>query len=189
MAVHRRLAGDHPGVLTIIAPRHPVRGAEIAALAEAKGLRIARRSQDEPIARDTDIYLADTFGELGLLYSLAGIAFVGGSLIDKGGHNPFEAARLDCAVLLGPYTANCLAMAEALMAADAAEIVVDADALGRAVARLLDNTTLRGKRAKAAARVAADGLTTLDAVLDRIAPWLDHLVPLRAPSASADACS
>jgi 3-deoxy-D-manno-octulosonic-acid transferase len=189
MAVHRRLAGDHPGVLTIIAPRHPVRGAEIAALAEAKGLRIARRSQDEPIARDTDIYLADTFGELGLLYSLAGIAFVGGSLIDKGGHNPFEAARLDCAVLLGPYTANCLAMAEALMAADATEIVVDADALGRAVARLLDNTTLRGKRAKAAARVAADGLATLDAVLDRIAPWLDHLVPLRAPSASADACS
>jgi 3-deoxy-D-manno-octulosonic-acid transferase len=186
MAVHRRLAADHPGLLTIIAPRHPVRGDEIAASAAARGLRIARRSKQEPITDDTDIYLADTFGELGVFYSLAGVAFVGGSLIDKGGHNPFEAARLDCAVLLGPYTANCSAMAEALTAADAAEIVADADALAQAVARLLDDAKLRGKRATGAIRVAADGLGTLDAVLKKIGPWLDQLAPARAP-ASADA--
>jgi len=178
MAVHRRLAGDRPGLLTIIAPRHPVRGDEIAALAEAQGLRIARRSKGEPIAANTDIYLADTFGELGVFYSLAGIAFVGGSLIDRGGHNPFEAARLDCAVLLGPHTANCSAMAEALTDADAGETVADADALAGAVARLLDDTTLRASRATAAARVAADGLGTLDAVLDRLAPWLDPVAPM-----------
>ncbi|MFZ2005743.1 MAG: glycosyltransferase N-terminal domain-containing protein, partial [Stellaceae bacterium] len=98
MAVHRRLAGAHPGLLTIIAPRHPVRGDELVALAATRNLAVARRSLSEPIAPDTDIYLTDTFGELGVFYSLAGIAFVGGSLIDKGGHNPFEAARLDCAV-------------------------------------------------------------------------------------------
>ncbi len=112
-----------------------------------------------------------------MFYSLAGIAFVGGSLIDKGGHNPFEAARLDCAVLLGPYTANCSAMAEALTTAEAAETVADAGALAGAVARLLDDTKLRGKRAKGAARVAANGLGTLDAVLGRLAPWLDPIAP------------
>jgi 3-deoxy-D-manno-octulosonic-acid transferase len=190
IAVHRKIAGDHPGLLTIVAPRHPVRGDEIAAMAEAQGLRIARRSKSEPIDGDTDIYLADTFGELGVFYSLAGVAFVGGSLIDKGGHNPFEAARLDCAVLLGPYTANCSAMAEALTVADAAETVADTTALGRAVARLLDDAELRRKRAKGAARVAADGLGTLDAVLEKIAPWLDPIAPQGKPvrvPATADA--
>jgi 3-deoxy-D-manno-octulosonic-acid transferase len=189
MTVHRRIAVDHPGLLTIIAPRHPVRGDEIAALAEAQGLRISRRSQGEAIRADTEIYLADTFGELGVFYRLAGIALVGGSLIDKGGHNPFEAARLDCAVLLGPYTANCSAMAEALTRAGAAETVADADALSQAVARLLADDKLRGKRAKSATRAASDGLGTLDAVVDRLAPWLDRLVPLDTPAANGDARS
>jgi len=190
VAVHRQIAADHRGLLTIVAPRHPARGDEIAALAASQGLRVARRSKNEPIAADTDIYLADTFGELGVFYSLAGVAFVGGSLVDKGGHNPFEAARLDCAVLLGRYTANCSAMAEALTVADAAETVTDADALRRAVARLLDDPKLRRKRANGAVRVAADGLGTLDAVLQRIAPWLDPLAPQDKPAhapARADA--
>lgn len=189
MAVHRRIAEAHPGLLTIIAPRHPVRGDEIAALAGAQRLSVTRRSLGEPITPGTDIYLADTFGELGLLYRLAGIAFVGGSLIDKGGHNPFEAARLDCAVLLGPYTANCSAMAEALITAGAAETVADGDALAGAVAHLLDDTNLRRERAQGGASVAANGLGTLDAVLDRLAPWLDRLCPAGAPIANGDARS
>jgi len=192
MAVHRRVALDHPGLLTIIAPRHPIRGDEIAALAEAQGLRISRRSRSEPISAETNIYLADTFGELGVLYSLAGIAFVGGSLVDKGGHNPFEAARLDCAVLLGPHTANCTTMADALTGASAAEGVADGDALATAVARLLDDRALRDRRAGAAMRIAANGLGTLDAVLAHIAPWLDPLAPKAAPAiklpTTADAC-
>jgi 3-deoxy-D-manno-octulosonic-acid transferase len=189
MTVHRRLAEAHPGLVTIIAPRHPVRGKEIASLAATRGLRVARRSKGEPIAADTDIYLADTFGELGIFYRLAGIAFVGGSLIDKGGHNPFEAARLDCAVLLGPHTANCSAMAEALTTVGAAEIVADTDGLAAAVARLLDDAALRSARAKGGARVAADGLGTLDAVLHRLAPWLDPLAAADAPLANGYARS
>ncbi|HVH79592.1 MAG TPA: 3-deoxy-D-manno-octulosonic acid transferase [Stellaceae bacterium] len=180
-AAHRRLARAHPALLTIVAPRHPVRGDEIAALAKADGLHLARRSRDELITAETDIYLADTFGELGLFYSVAGIAFVGGSLVDKGGHNPFEAARLDCAVLMGSHTANCAAMAQALSAADAAEIVPDAEALAAAVAQLLDDAKLRDARARAAGRIAAAGLGTLDAVLDRLAPWLNGLTPKTAP--------
>jgi 3-deoxy-D-manno-octulosonic-acid transferase len=192
MAVHQYIASDHPHLLTIIAPRHPARGDEIVALAETHGLSVARRSHSEAITASTDIYLADTFGELGVFYSLAGIAFIGGSLVDKGGHNPFEAARLDCAVLLGPHTANCSAMADALTGADAAESVADGDALAAAVARLLDNPVMRGKHADAARRIAANGLGTLDAVLAHIAPWLDPLAPQTAPAhkilATADAC-
>ena len=189
MAVHRAVAAAHPDLLTIIAPRHPSRGDEIAALAESRSLRLARRSASETIARDTDIYLADTFGELGVFYSLAGITFVGGSLIDKGGHNPFEAARLDCAVLLGPHTANCSAMTEALVDADAAEIVDGAETLVRAVLRLLEDNELRGARAQCASRVATNGLGTLDAVLDRLAPWLDTLTPRWEKAANGDARS
>ena len=188
MAVHRRLAAAHPGLLTIVAPRHPVRGDAIAALAAAQGLRLARRSQNEAIVTDTDIYLADTFGELGVFYSLAGIAFVGGSLVDKGGHNPFEAARLECAVLIGPYTANCAAMADALTGAAAAETVAEGNALAAAVARLLDDATLRAARAQAGLRVSVAGLGTLDAVLDSIAPWLDPIAPLIQRLAKDNAC-
>jgi 3-deoxy-D-manno-octulosonic-acid transferase len=192
MAVHRRLASGHPGLLTIIAPRHPARGDEIVALADAQGLSVARRSLAQAITAGSDLYLADTFGELGIFYSLAGIAFVGGSLVDKGGHNPFEAARLDCAVLLGPHTANCTTMADALTGASAAEGVADGDALATAVARLLDDRALRDRRAGAAMRIAANGLGTLDAVLAHIAPWLDPLAPKAAPAiklpTTADAC-
>jgi 3-deoxy-D-manno-octulosonic-acid transferase len=175
-SVHSRLAATHPGLLTIIAPRHPARGDAIATMLAARGLRAARRRGDEPITDDTDIYLADTLGELGLFYSLAGIAFIGGSLVPKGGHNPFEAARLGCAVLHGPNIGNCAGMAAELAVADAAETVHDADGLARAVAALLGDRRLRAERAAAGKRVAAAGLGILDKVLTRLAPWLDPLV-------------
>jgi len=184
-AVQGRLAAVHPGLLTIVAPRHPVRGADIAAMAERRGLRVARRSRGEPVTGETQVYVADTFGELGLLYRLAETAFIGGSLVDKGGHNPFEAARLDCAVLIGPHTANCAAMAAALVGSGAAEIVRDEDALAAAVSRLLGDPVLRTERANCAARVAAAGLGTLDRVMERLAPWLDRAAARAAADAGA----
>jgi 3-deoxy-D-manno-octulosonic-acid transferase len=118
-------------------------------------------------------------GELGLFYRLAGIAFVGGSLVAKGGHNPFEAARLGCAVLHGPDMTNCAAMAAALANADAADAVSGPAALALAVSALLADQLLRAERAAAAARVAASGLGILDVVLQRLAPWLDRVAPVR----------
>ena len=149
-----------------------------------QGLPIARRGRGDPIARDTQVYLADTLGELGLFYRLAGIAFVGGSLVAKGGHNPFEAARLGCAVLHGPDMSNCTTMAAALAVAGAAETVSGAAALAQSVSALLADQQLRDERASAAAHVAAAGLGILDAVLERLAPWLDRVAPVRdlAPS-------
>jgi 3-deoxy-D-manno-octulosonic-acid transferase len=174
---HLALARAHPGLLTSIAPRHPVRGAAIAAELAARGLGVARRSQDEAIAADTDVYLADTLGELGLFYRLAGIAFIGGSLSAKGGHNPLEAALLDCAILHGPDMANCADVARRLAEAGATVAVGDASALAAAVGRLLADPIERAARAAAAAGIAAENGAVLDAVMARIAPWLDRLTP------------
>jgi 3-deoxy-D-manno-octulosonic-acid transferase len=178
--VHHQVSVNHPGLLTIIVPRHPARGDALQEMLTARGLSVARRSHSEPITGQTDVYLGDTMGELGLFYRLAGIAFVGGSLVAKGGHNPFEAARLGCAVLLGLDTRNCANLALELTAAGAAETVSDPDELARAVAALLDDPPLRTKRAAAGRRVADAGPGILEAVLERLAPWLDVLAPERS---------
>jgi 3-deoxy-D-manno-octulosonic-acid transferase len=178
--VHTTLAAKYPGLLTIIAPRHPRRGDAIAAMLARTGLRVARRSHGEPITQETEIYLADTIGELGLFYRLSEIAFIGGSIVGHGGHNPFEAARLDCAILHGPDISNCAAMAAALADAGAAETVADAEELARAVSLLLSDPRLCTARRTAAIRVAAEGEAVLDAVLTRLAPRLDQLAPQRS---------
>ena len=177
-AAHRDLAVAHPGLLTIIAPRHAARGDPVAAMLTAGGLAVSRRSRGEPITSDTEIYLADTMGELGLFYRLAGIAFIGGSLTARGGHNPFEAARLGCVVLHGPDMSNCAAMAATLASAGASQTVAGADDLAAAVSLLLSDPMLRRARAEAAARAAAAGDGVLDAVLVRLSPWLDRIAPV-----------
>jgi len=100
-----------------------------------------------------------------------------------GGHNPLEAAVLDCAILHGPDMANAAAMAQALRAAGASEVVTDASSLARALEPLLADPTTRARRAAGAATVAALQRHVLDAVLDRLAPWLDRLEPDAALSA------
>jgi 3-deoxy-D-manno-octulosonic-acid transferase len=180
---HALIRRRFPELLTLIVPRHPTRGAEIAEHLARRGLKVSRRSENEPIGPETDIYLADTLGELGLFYRIAGVAFIGGSMGGIGGHNPLEAALLDCAILHGPDMTNAAAMAEALRAAGASETVTDAEALARALEPLLADTSARARRAAAAATVAARQRHVLDAVLDRLAPWLDRLEPDAALSA------
>jgi 3-deoxy-D-manno-octulosonic-acid transferase len=173
--VQRALKHEHRGLLTIIAPRHPARGDDVQAMLEARGLVVARRSKGAAIDAGTDIYLADTLGELGLFYRLAGIAFVGGSIAHMGGHNPLEAALLDCAILHGPDMSNCAAIARALAGAGATLTVSDGPSLAAAVGRLLADPVERAARAAAAAGIAAHNRDVLDAVMARLAPWLDRL--------------
>ncbi len=141
---------------------------------------MARRSARHDIGGDTDIYLADTLGELGLFYRLAGIAFIGGSLVPLGGHNPYEAARLDCAILHGPDMSNAASLARALANACATEIVRDAEALAASVGRLIRDPAERARRAAAAIAVADSSRGVLDAVMTSIAPWLDLVAPANA---------
>ena len=105
--VHRELRNHHPNLLTIIVPRHPERSSEIEYfLQEAKMLSITLRSSNEKITDKTDIYIADTLGELGLFYRLCNISFIGGSLVSVGGHNPIEAIKCNSAVISGNFIKN-----------------------------------------------------------------------------------
>ncbi len=174
-AVHSALAPAHAGLLTVIVPRHPGRGGEVAGELASAGLAVAQRSKAEEIASTTDVYLADTLGELGLFYRLCDIVFVGGSLVAHGGHNPLEPARLGCALVYGPHMFNFKADVAAFAAADAAEVVADADALAKAVAALLDDPALGARRAAAARLVADAEARVLDIVEAALAPFLDAL--------------
>lgn len=177
-AAHRMLATRHAGILTVLVPRHPARGGEIASQLRGMGLEVAQRSRGEPIGPTTQIYLADTMGELGLFYRLASIVFVGGSLVPKGGQNPLEPARLGCAILYGLHMDNFRAIAADLIRAGAAEEVRNAAGLADAVATLLDDEGLRERRCNAARRTTAAGGGVIENVLAALAR---ELAPLRAP--------
>ncbi len=104
--IHLHLINDFSNLLTICVPRHPDRADELEVMFRKKGLRLARRSRGEKIKADTQIYLADTIGEMGLLYQLAPLVFVGGSLIKFGGQNMLEPMYWGKAVFVGPYAFN-----------------------------------------------------------------------------------
>ena len=133
LAAHTRLLAGRPDALLILSPRLPARAPEILAAIHAAGLTAARRSLGE--APEAQVYLADTFGDLGLLYRLAPIAFIGGSMSAIEGHNPWEAAQLGCAILHGPRTGNFAADYAALDTAGAARQTATPDTLYQALTR------------------------------------------------------
>lgn len=104
----------------ILAPRHARRGDEVAALIASQGLTLARRSAGQMPGPDTQVYLADTLGEMGLWYAMAGICLIGGTFTDRGGHTPFEPAAHGCALIHGPDVANFAPQFAALHAAGGA---------------------------------------------------------------------
>lgn len=135
--VHHELARSRPGLLTIIVPRKADRGPAILERARALGLTAHRRSCDEVLDRATDIYVADTMGELGLFYRLARVVFVGKSLIGTGGQNPIEPAKLGAAILHGPHVENFEDVYALLDASRGSLRVADAGDLRNALTSLL----------------------------------------------------
>jgi len=103
---HKILKADFPDLLTIIVPRHRERSDDISALIGTQNMAVTTRSSGNSISKDTDIYLADTLGEMPLFYELSAISFIGGSLDKVGGHNPIEAIDGSSAVLHGPFVDN-----------------------------------------------------------------------------------
>lgn len=169
---HVRLAATRGDLLTVIAPRHATRGDEIAGLIAARGLRGSRRSAGEPIDPRTEIYLADTMGEMAAFYSAIAITFLAGSLVPVGGHNPIEPAHCGTALLLGPLIPNNRDAADALLAAGAARAVEDGPALADAVGALLDDPDEAAAMAARGRAVAAEGRGRLTAILDALGPLL-----------------
>ena len=175
IAAHRRLRANFPGLLTIVAPRHPQRGPAIAEVAAAAGLHAVLRSAGELPKRSTEIYIADTFGELGLIYRVAPVVFVGGSLVAHGGQNPIEAAKLGAAIVHGPHVANFAEIYAELDAAHGAEAVGDGERLIAALGALMAQPDAR-ERLATAARATVDRLGgALERTLHALDPYLMQL--------------
>ena len=175
IGAHRRLRANFPGLLTVIAPRHPERGPGVAELAAAAGLKAVLRSRGALPDAATEIYVADTMGELGLLYRLAPVVFIGGSLVRHGGQNPIEAAKLGAAILHGPHVWNFAEIYAALDQARGAERVDDAERLTAGLATWLSDPAAR-ERAAQAARATVEALGgALERTLSALEPYLMQL--------------
>lgn len=130
---HKRVLDTSPTALLIIAPRDPSRGQAVVDILNEAGITTALQSADDIATNDTQAFVADAIGELGLWYRLSDIVFVGGSLVPVGGHNPYEPARLDCAVMHGPYIENFELDYTDFQAQNAAIQIGDAEEIANAV--------------------------------------------------------
>jgi 3-deoxy-D-manno-octulosonic-acid transferase len=172
IAAHRRLKQTVPRLLTVIVPRHPPRGDDVAAVLAAAGLKVARRSRGETPVGESEVYLADTLGELGLFYRLAPIAFIGNSLVAGGGHNPAEATELGAAVVSGSHVENFADVFARLAAAVPATIVENEAGLAAAIAPMLADPAIAARQAAAQARALAGLKGALDATSAALRPYL-----------------
>jgi len=149
LEAHRIVLEQHPEALLIIVPRHPERFDSVAQLVADNGFKLARRSLEQS-AEGAQVYLGDTMGELMMLYGAGDIAFVGGSLVERGGHNPLEPAAWSIPVLTGPHVFNFETIFERLQANGGVQVVQEATELGRAIAGLVaapDECRAVGQRA------------------------------------------
>ncbi len=175
--VHEKLRRTFPRLLTIVAPRHPERGPGIAELASAAGLRSVRRSDGTLPDAETDLYIVDTLGELGLVYRLAPIVFIGGSLVSHGGQNPIEAAKLGAAILHGPHVGNFAEIYAALDKARGAEQVQNSDELAGRLGGWLKDAAARQAVAEAAHRTVDALSGAVARTLSALEPYLQALQP------------
>jgi len=172
LSAHKRLVRQLPDLLTIVAPRHAVRGDEITALARAAGLETAQRSRGEAPGASTQVYVADTMGELGLFYRLANVIFVGKSLVGQGGQNPIEPAKLGSAILHGPHVGNFIDVYAALDQGGGAFVVNDADDLAGRLAFLFSNP----RDLRQAAEASRESVAAMGGAADRVMRALEPYV-------------
>ena len=182
---HARLAARFPDLLTLIAPLDPRRGAALAALARRRGFCVARRGAGETPTRATQVYIADAYGEMGLWYGLASVAFLGGSLNGGRGQNPIEPIRLGAAVLHGPSVSAFADIYEALDDAGGALEVRDAATLAPALDALLSDGAARRAMARAAQATAERMSGATDKTMAALAPYIARLGVGRGPDAGA----
>ena len=172
---HKTLAGFFPGLLTVIVPRHPDRGSSITRTVAASGLNFSLRSREELPTGATDIYVADTLGELGLFYRLSDIVFMGGSLVAHGGQNPIEAVKLGAAIVHGPHVFNFSGVYAALDGAGGARVASDPEALTTQLRELLADPAVRDRMVAASAQVVEELGGALERTLAALEPYVLQL--------------
>jgi 3-deoxy-D-manno-octulosonic-acid transferase len=172
LEAQRRVRAVHRAALLVMAPRHPQRFAEVAALLHQAGVKFVRRSQGATAAAQTcEALLLDSLGELLDFYAAADVAFVGGSLVPVGGHNLLEPAALGVPILTGPYNSNSEEIARLLIARGAAEVIHDAAELAERVMALLASPEAR-------VRIGAQGRASVDSHRGALGKLLGLIEPL-----------
>ena len=149
------LKAQIPELLLMIAPRHPERFQTVQLSCEKQGLIVVKRSERSPVDAACDVYLADSMGELKMLYAAADVAFVGGSLVGVGGHNVLEPAAVGVPVLFGPHMFNFQQIAEQMLAMQAAQQCGDAEAVAEALLNLYQTPATAGQLVANAQRFLA----------------------------------
>lgn len=172
MAAHHLLRRTYPKALTVIVPRHAVRGGEIERLIMQAGSTSARRSLGQALTADTAIYLADTMGELGLFYRLCPIVVLGGSFVPIGGHNPIEPAQLGGAIITGPHMHNFAGVMDEFLNARAVIQLPHANEIAFHIERLWANPAQRTDLAQAARFLAQQKAQVMDQVLQELQPLM-----------------
>lgn len=177
-----QLRAAHPELRMVIVPRHPERFDDVARLLARSGFSWCRRSQlTEPLEQRVDIVLVDTMGELSAWWGMAEIAFVGGSLGDRGGQNMIEPAAYGAAVCFGPNTRNFRDVVERLLQRQAADVVTDCRSLGAFVERCLADPAWRAKRGQAARQLVLDHQGATDRTFQRLIGLIDSVQTTSSP--------
>lgn len=174
--VHQDLKKTYPDLLTILVPRHPNRADKIETLIKQHHLKVARRSHNENLLKTTDIYLADTMGELGLFYSLSDICVIGGSFVPVGGHNPIEAAQLNSAILYGPHVFNFSQTCADLETEKAALRCQDVNILIKNLKSLLSHPAKVKKLSENALKCIEKKSKIIDKILSEIDPFIKPIL-------------
>lgn len=172
-----------PKPLLILAPRHPERGPAVAQLAKHQGLRVARRATRDALEPETEIYVADTLGEMGLFYRLASVAVIGGSFLPGiGGHNPLEGARLGVTMICGNQVFNFAEVCADMERARGLVLAASEPELMTALNQLLNDSAKAKALGAAAAQFAARDGGQMDAIWQALMPLLP---PLSSPQLSS----
>lgn len=174
LAAHKKLREKTPPSLLILVPRHPDRFNTVAKLCE-QSFVTQRRSLHQPCTMDTAVYLADTMGELLLMYGASDAAFIGGSLIERGGHNMLEPGALGKPILTGPYLFNFEEISELFFAANAMTKVTDADSLAAQLISFMKNPVERAQRGQRAQQVVLANRGALTKQLEIISKVIGNL--------------
>ncbi len=184
LAAHKALLERWPNLLLLLIPRHPERRGDVATLLRQSNLPAAFRAAGQPITDQTQVYVADTLGETGTWYAISPIVFLGGSLKQIGGHNPFEPAQAGAAVITGPGYFNFAETFAPLVEAKGAIEVQTAKDLSDAVETWLSDDTALTRARAAAQTCVSTQKDALDAVVETLCTHLRLTQKAQDPSSS-----
>lgn len=161
LAAHRILVSIYPDLLLVLIPRHSERFDDATTMAQTAGFHVARRSQQQAPSKQTQVVICDTMGEMLLMLGIGDIAYIGGSLIERGGHNPLEPAALGKPIIMGPSCYNFSDICDKLINAGGLEIVTDDIELANLISHLISDSTRRVTMGNNALKIVNENQGTL----------------------------